>query len=520
MEDERDAYPLTGAIALEQLTGPHRGTVSWLNGSDLNISLSASRRLGISQPSPGQPEDDLVGRLRKVDGTYEVIATPGRPIWVNRLPVTAQKLAHRDMIEFGENGPLTRFRLYREDLPVRRLVSDILSDALVYLRVSRQPVHIRTFRALRGLFSRLARETTLLFRFGVIVAIVTLAAVTYQQNRLNVLLQQRINTSASQLESFAAALARAEGEALTPNDLKALRQELGLRLTSNAGRLALLERRSQASARVIAQSKSLIVFLQGSYGFRESSSQRMLRHIVNEGGEPLISPFGQPLLALEGNGPVAERQFTGTGFVVGDDGAVVTNRHVALPWENDANVKMLADRGLEPAMIKYIAYLPGKEEPNTVELVRVSQDADLAVLRRKDATMPMHGLELATQPPTPGDEVIVMGYPTGLRSMLAQSGEVFVEELVKSADTGFWSIAARLAAKGHIAPLASRGIVSQATPTTIVYDAETTLGGSGGPVLDTNGAVVAVSTAILPEYGGSNLGVPVAKLRELLAQTD
>jgi S1-C subfamily serine protease len=50
-----------------------------------------------------------------------------------------------------------------------------------------------------------------------------------------------------------------------------------------------------------------------------------------------------------------------------------------------------------------------------------------------------------------------------------------------------------------------------------VYDAETTHGGSGGPVLDINGSVVAVNAAILPEYGGSNLGVPVARLRALLA---
>ena len=128
------------------------------------------------------------------------------------------------------------------------------------------------------------------------------------------------------------------------------------------------------------------------------------------------------------------------------------------------------------------------------------------------------GLRLADARPASGVEVIVMGYPTGLRSMLAQSGEAFIEELQKTENTGFWSVAARLAEGGYIAPLASRGIVAQATPATIVYDAETTHGGSGGPVLDMNGDVVAVNAAILPEYGGSNLGVPAAKVRALLEE--
>ncbi len=100
--------------------------------------------------------------------------------------------------------------------------------------------------------------------------------------------------------------------------------------------------------------------------------------------------------------------------------------------------------------------------------------------------------------------------------MLAQSGEDFIEELQKTENTEFWCVAARLAEKGYIVPLASRGIVGQASLATIVYDAETTLGGSGGPVLDVDGSVVAVNAAILPEYGGSNLGVPVAKVLELL----
>jgi S1-C subfamily serine protease len=516
MDDEGGAYSSAGVAALEHLTGPSRGTVTLFSGPTLDLSLNFSRFVRVSEARPDQLRENLVARLHRAKDTYRIEAIEGRPVWVNGIRAAAQTLEDRDIIEFGETGPLSRFRLYREDGPVRKMVADLLSDCLVYLRVSRQPVAYRVFRALYGLLSRLAHESTLLFRVGIILAIIALAALAYQQNRLNVLLQQQIEKGATRLESFARTLTRAREEALTPSDLKSLRQELGHRLSSNAERLADLERRSQASARVIAGSISSVVFLQGAYGFRERSSGRMLRHVVGDDGHPLISPFGQPLLSLEGDGPVAERQFIGTGFTVGDGGALVTNRHVALPWEIDANVEALTDQDLEPVMIKFIVYMPGEEAAGTVELVRASENADLAILRRKDVSKPMTGLKLADTPPAPGDEVIVMGYPTGLRSMLAQSGTDFIEELQKTEDTDFWSVAARLAEKGHITPLASRGIVSQATLVTIVYDAETTHGGSGGPVLDVNGLVVAVNAAILPEYGGSNLGVPVAKVRSLL----
>ncbi len=519
MEDERRAAPRTRVAALEHLTGPCRGTVTWLDASAADISLGPECFIHVLEARPGEARDDLVARLRRAEDTYEIEAPEDQPVWVNGVRVSTRKLKHRDMIEIGESGPLSRFCLYGENQPVRRTVTDILSDGIDYLRVSRQPFVRRVFRVFRALLRRLTRETTILFRTAVIVAILALAALVYQQNRLNTLLQQRIETGAAQLDSFAGTLARARQEALTPSDLKALRREFGGRLSLNAERLASLEERSGATARVIADSNSSVVFLQGAYGFREGSSGRMLRHEVTGDGGLLISPQGQPLLSLESEGPVAERQFTGTGFAVGN-GALVTNRHVALPWEDDASVEMLASQGLQPMMIKFIMYVPDAAAAAEVEVLRASKDADLAILRRTDGAAPMPGLKLASAPPAPGDEVIVMGYPTGLRAMLIQSGDAFVEQLQKAEDTGFWSVAARLAEAGKIAPLASRGIVGQATTAIIVYDAETTHGGSGGPVLDIDGAVVAVNAAILPEYGGSNLGIPAAQVRALLGEAN
>jgi S1-C subfamily serine protease len=522
MEKEHSEARPAVVAALEHLTGPSRGTVMWLGGSAVELSLSPERVLRVREPGTGDPSDHLAARLYRAGNTYEIEAPEGRALWVNRVRVDARRLKNDDIIEFGETGPLSHFKLYGDGIAVRKTIADIVGDGIAYLRVSRQPVAKRVYSAGSVLLWELTRETTVLFRIVVLIAIGFLAALAYQQHRLSIRLEHIIESGEARLDSVAAALARTREEALRPGDLTALRDEVGQRVSANIERLEALERRSGASGRVIAASMSSVAFLQGSYGFRQREDGRMLRHVVNDDGIAMISPFGQPLLSLEGEGPVAELQFTGTGFFVGDSGALITNRHVALPWESDASANAFADGDLEPVMTKFIAYLPGKPEAVPVALLLASEHTDLAVLVHEDRSGKIPSLRLAdagpAAGPAAGDEVIVMGYPTGLRSMLAQSGEAFIEELQKTENTGFWSVAERLAEEGYIAPLASRGIVGHATPETIVYDAETTYGGSGGPVLDMSGNVVAINTAILPEFGGSNLGVPAAKVRALLEE--
>jgi S1-C subfamily serine protease len=77
-------------------------------------------------------------------------------------------------------------------------------------------------------------------------------------------------------------------------------------------------------------------------------------------------------------------------------------------------------------------------------------------------------------------------------------------------------VARRLSNSGHIAPLATKGIVGQANPSAVVYDAETTRGSSGGPVLGVDGRVLALNVAVMREFGGSNLGVPAGEARRVL----
>jgi serine protease Do len=152
-------------------------------------------------------------------------------------------------------------------------------------------------------------------------------------------------------------------------------------------------------------------------------------------------------------------------------------------------------------------FYPGDSEPYRVEHLISSERADLALLKMNEKHVPeLVVLSFATTVPRPGDEILVVGYPLGIRGILARVGGGFIERASRD-DADFWELVDRLAQDGYIRPLASRGIVSQVSADYVVYDAETTTGGSGGPVLDSSGSVVAVNTAIVGEFGGSNLGV-------------
>ena len=188
---------------------------------------------------------------------------------------------------------------------------------------------------------------------------------------------------------------------MRPSDLNKLRQELSHSLSAAAERLEILEKRSDASTRIIAKATHSIVFLQGTYGFRDTESDRMLRYLIDDEGQPLFSLHGQPLFTLEGKGEIAKRQFTGTAFVVSSNGILLTNRHVALPWEVDTGT-LITELSLQPELIKFIGYLPDKPNFFEVQLLKASEDVDLAVLSTGEVADGLSQLILTTVKPQPG----------------------------------------------------------------------------------------------------------------------
>lgn len=509
--------PVAAPVAVfKHLTGPSQGTTTWIGDQQLYVTLRQGRILQVSAQQPKDSDGDLVARLQRSNGSFEIEAVEGRRMWVNGHPTKNRKLKHHDTIEFSDLGPITRVYLYRNGQPGRVSVADIFSDAAAYLRSSRRSLGKRLGKATTQVLRRLMRETTPIFRIGVCIALLALGIIVYQQSRIDLLMHKEIESGAAQLEDFSRRLAQIREEALTPEDLGNLREDLVGRMATATERLSLLERRSTATARVIAASRPSILFLQGTYSFRERSTGRILRHAIGTHQERLALPKGLPLLTFDGDGPMAVRYFNGTGFVLGDVDMIVTSRHIGEPWSVGDHTLPIAGNAIEPVSLQFKAYSPDMPEAIGVSLIATSNVADLAVLRAEKPLPVVGGLRLAERLPEPGEEVILIGYPTGMRSMLAEAGPEFVEELQQQKVTDNWTIAERLAAAKRMVPLASRGIVGRVSRNFIIYDAQTTYGGSGGPVLDINGEVVAVNSAILPEYGGSNLGVPANELRELI----
>ncbi|MDH3228078.1 MAG: serine protease, partial [Thermoleophilia bacterium] len=325
-------------------------------------------------------------------------------------------------------------------------------------------------------------------------------------------LEQQLQAETQVVRGLAELLEHGDWVSLSEEDVATLRDSL----SSNVDRIEALEARSKARSTVISSSARSVAFIQGGWGF-DGPDGRPLRFAgLGPDGTPLQGPGGT-LTTLEGDEPLVEVLYTGTAFVVSSDGYLLTNRHVALPWDYDAPEELL-EQGFTAVTRRFIGYLPGVEEPFDVEFVRASDTLDVALLRCKPVDAEILPLQLAAAPPVPGDEVIVMGYPTGIQALLARADPDRLQALMDAGPLDFWQIVRLISAEGLIEPLATVGVVGQVTTSSVVYDAETTHGGSGGPVLNLEGQVLAVNAAILPQFGGSNLGVPAAEALRLLRE--
>ena len=295
-------------------------------------------------------------------------------------------------------------------------------------------------------------------------------------------------------------------------------EALKRQLQETQNELKLLENKSRAAEAIVHKYGCSVALLHVVVELRDKNSGQIIRIGADSTGKPLVDDKGIVSLQTEGNGPPLQFDFFGTGFLVARDGRLLTNRHVVEPWWKDEELKELVGGGVDAFALSYMAYFPGSAQGIAAKVNRISKIADLAILKLQDPPPPQAAsLELddRSEASVSGDPVILIGYPTGIEGILARADSDIRQKLAENANdvTG---IVSQLAAQQLIRPTITQGHIGDVLKDKIVYDAATTLGGSGGPLFNHDGKVIGVNVSILRDFGGSNLAIPVRYADELL----
>ncbi|HTZ49607.1 MAG TPA: trypsin-like peptidase domain-containing protein [Verrucomicrobiae bacterium] len=290
-------------------------------------------------------------------------------------------------------------------------------------------------------------------------------------------------------------------------DVAALKQDLA----ETTDRLKKLEGSSQQAEAVIRDYAPSVCLLHVSVAFNEKTSGKRLRYGgMDSDGTPLKDSDGNIVYTTEGRGPDVRADFFGSGFIAGN-GKILTNHHVVQPWWENNELDDAVKQGLQPVIADITAYFPGEANGIPVGILQISQEADLALVHGDLSSLrrPILKIDARKEAAVSGEALISLGYATGIEAILARAGDDTVKEIVKVSAGDPKLVLDELARRKLIRPLVTQGHVGDVLSDKIVYDAQTTSGGSGGPLLNGQGGVIGVTFAIVKGFGGSNFGVPI-----------
>jgi S1-C subfamily serine protease len=508
----------TPAAVLVHLTGTHRGNRQQLTGGSVLIGTSEDAPVHFPTGTAGVAPRHAT--FIQEDDRWILWAEPQEAVFVNGERIEEHGLQAGDLLRVGHGGPILRFRIQDEPPGEYKSMTQAVQDCLDCARYGSDSRLGRLVLLLAGIPRELLTQTAPAVRLVALGVVAALLVTVFALGAYTIRVERRLDEESRRLATIEAAVR----DAVVADDESQVGERLAELQTGLTERIEALESRSEAGRRIVADASGSVMLLQGAYGFLDAETRQPLRFVLGPQGRPQPAPWGGPMVSPDGDGPRLQRFFTGSAFLVmgglPEDARLhtnllVTNRHVVRPWEFAQDARAFVEQGYVPE-IRLLGYLPGISEPYQIQVVAASEHADVAVLYAPELAGMASPLALGESSPDPGAEVIVLGYPTGLSALLARTEAALVDSLVEATGPDFWELALRLSQAGLVRPLATQGIVGQVTRASVVYDAETTQGGSGGPVLDLDGRVVAVTVGVMEDFGGSNLGVPVEHIRRLL----
>jgi S1-C subfamily serine protease len=488
---------------IEFLTGSKAGTIVLLGQGTLPIGRKSGQ--GIAFP-PGEivVSADHATILYR-DGRYILRDDGSRNgTFVNQSQITEHQLSDGDVIQFGFGGPLARFSVegsteYFSTFETRKSASDVEKSHAA------ESAETYGTRELLALAERRARARARRFALA---AIATGAAafallLTWQQTRDAELRQVQ--------DGVATVRARSDS--------------LRLALLDNDRRLAADPRLDLAAIRQLSRGVAFIVF---AYGYADRASGEWIREARDSTGRVIRTegPQGDsvPDLVFGGSGPPVLEEGTASGFLIDTTGLLVTNRHVAEPWNDDPQIPLLRARGKDVVgrFYSYRAYLPPGDQSFDLTVKEVSSTGDVALLQTSGGRVHAPALTLATSArlAAPGEQVVYVGYPAGARNLLFRVPELVGGEILGVAGENERTLVAELAKRHLIQPLILEGRISDTTTIDIVHTATNAAGGSGGPLIRADHSVVAVHyaavTPLASEAFSTQRAVPVRRVWELL----
>jgi serine protease Do len=164
------------------------------------------------------------------------------------------------------------------------------------------------------------------------------------------------------------------------------------------------------------------------------------------------------------------------------------------------------------------AYFPGIPHGLAITTQKISSEADVAVLKANISGLGIKQIALADgrRSAVSGGPVVLLGYPTALNAILARAGAETLQSIATASKGDPNQVMEELARRNLIRPITTQGHIGDVLSDKIVYDAQTTSGGSGGPLFNEQGRVIGINFAMVREFGGSNFAIPVGYAESLL----
>jgi len=303
-----------------------------------------------------------------------------------------------------------------------------------------------------------------------------------------------------------------------PKNASALQNQLA----AVEARLQKLETEGKFAQTIIKSYEPGVCLIHVVLAFRDHTTGLRLHYAgMTASGEPTTDEHNNPLVSVTGNGPELHLDAFGTGFLASASGQILTNHHVAEPWWQNDDLKEIVDQGLEPVVAEMTAYFPGVPHGIAINTEKISSSADVAVVRGNVSELGIKKIALADGrgSAVSGGAVVLLGYPTALDAILARAGAETLQSIATASKGDPKQVVEELARRNLIRPITTQGHIGDVLPDKIVYDAQTTSGGSGGPLFNNEGKVIGINFAMVREFGGSNFAIPVAYGRSLLNLT-